>query len=121
MYLQTRRESRITKNQKDVEEPSKVEEKSVLADVILQTVPKEAQVGNPIGSPIMNGYRKEISNENVVSEADKKHIGVVNPAFENDDNNYEEFEKRNNEINKSINVGNDSKSIIENAAFNKEV
>lgn len=96
----------------DVEQPSKQPEKSVLADVILQTVPKEAQ----IGSPIMNGFRKEIPKDITIATIDKKDNGVENLAFDNDESNHEDLERKNNEINRSINVNNERKTVVDNSA-----
>lgn len=110
MYLQSRREAKAAKNKKDVEQPSKLEEKSVLADVILQTAPREAQVG----SPIMNGYRKGISNDISIANKENEKGGETNKGFVKDDQNHEDFERKQNEINKNIS---ESKGGVENEGF----
>lgn len=122
MYLQSRRENRAAKAKKDAEQPSKLDDKSVLADVILQTIPREAQMTTPIGSPMMNGYRKDAAMSNKdVPDTDKKDNGVVNPAFENDEVKHVDFERKNNEINSSISGKKEIKSGVDNATFDKEI
>lgn len=116
MYLQSCRESKAAQTQTDVEQPSKLDDKPVLADVILQAVSKETQLGHPIGSPIMNGFRKQVA----IPTVDKTENGVVNQAFHNENNDHEDFEKRKNEVNRTINAVNESKTGIENAAFEGE-
>lgn len=119
MYLQTCREANAAK--KDVEQPTKQEGKSVLADVILQTIPKEAQVGSPIGSPVMNGYRKELTKDSVIPKnatiGNGIGNGTANGAFDNDSTVHEDLEKTKNEKNKN---SNDLKGGIDNAAFDRE-
>lgn len=120
MYLQSRKEAKAVKVNNDVEQSTKPEDKSVLADVILQTIPKEAQIGAPIGSPVMNGFRREVP-KGAGLKGHEKENGVVNPAFENDDENHESFERKNNEINDGINVKSDVKAGVHNAAFHEEI
>lgn len=118
MYLQTRKEAKAAKTKQDIEQPSKLDEKSVLADVILQTVPREAQIGSPIGSPVLNGYRREISNDNTTSNNANKEGGETNNAFVKDDNNHEDFERKKNEINKNVSQ---TKTGVDNEGFDGNV
>ncbi|KAG5893055.1 hypothetical protein JTB14_014835 [Gonioctena quinquepunctata] len=76
MYVQHRKDGKENKNG-DTEKQI-----SIVADVFLSAVPKEAQIGSPIGSPVMNGFRKIMDKENeVVNEI--KTNGMVNKGFEN--------------------------------------
>lgn len=91
MYVQHKKDAKSLGAKTDLESGPKPEENSVIADVILSTAPKEAQIGSPLGSPMMNGIRNR-SNENGViketkdknKEGEDKNVenGVTNPAFE---------------------------------------
>ncbi|KAJ8968885.1 hypothetical protein NQ314_002056, partial [Rhamnusium bicolor] len=67
MYVQHKRDAKALKAKNDLETGPKPEDTSIIADVILSAVPKEAQIGSPIGSPILNGYRNR-SNENGIKK-----------------------------------------------------
>ncbi|KAK9880156.1 hypothetical protein WA026_010027 [Henosepilachna vigintioctopunctata] len=69
MYIQHRKDAKVNdaKDKQDIENAA--QQSSILKDVILMASPAKPQ----IGSPIMNGYRKEVGKQ-----------GVTNPAFEGD-------------------------------------
>ncbi|KAJ8919035.1 hypothetical protein NQ315_016941, partial [Exocentrus adspersus] len=86
MYVQHKKDAVFANTKSDLESGSKPEETSVIADVILSTAPKQAQ----IGSPLMNGVKNKSSENGIIKEftvtkkEDLKHVenGVINPAFE---------------------------------------
>lgn len=117
MYLQTRKEAKANNNKPDAEKAvktQKTEEPSLLADVILTTVPKEAQIGAPIGSPLLNGYRRNTRKENgVINTGDKDtEKGVTNQAFE--------IEKDEKKDNNTDNVDQQNRNGIINPGFKEE-
>ncbi|XP_074030483.1 probable peptidoglycan muropeptide transporter SLC46 isoform X1 [Leptinotarsa decemlineata] len=73
MYVQHRKERKEVKIA-SLEKRSSI---SIVADVILSTVPKEAQIGSPIGSPMMNGYRKN------ANKATFERNGVISGTMDN--------------------------------------
>ncbi|KAJ8968515.1 hypothetical protein NQ317_015848 [Molorchus minor] len=87
MYVQHKKDAKALKSKTDLESGAKKsDDTSIIADVILTTVPKEAQIGSPIGSPALNGFRNR-TNENGISKVKEmnernKENGVSNPAFE---------------------------------------
>ncbi|CAH1967114.1 unnamed protein product [Acanthoscelides obtectus] len=81
MYLQARREQKQQKVKDDIEKQIKPEGSSIISD-ILAAPTKQAQSGLPIGTPILNGFRKAIQTEGNGVAKDVKENGVSNPAFE---------------------------------------
>ncbi|CAG9822653.1 unnamed protein product [Phaedon cochleariae] len=88
MYLQNRKEAKANNSKVSTE---KQRSNSIIADVILSSVPKEAQSGNPVGSPVINGYRRA---NGIIPEQNQN--GLTNPVFERE----EKPDKVNNDDNK---------------------
>nr|XP_023018297.1 solute carrier family 46 member 3-like [Leptinotarsa decemlineata] len=102
MYVQHRKERKEVKIA-NLEKRSSI---SIVADVILSTVPKEAQIGSPIGSPMMNGYRKN------ANKATFERNGVISGTMDNHSMDVTDHSK-------SETTGT-NKDGIDNAAFKME-
>lgn len=83
--MQSRRERKLgIASGKERRRSVKQENISIVAD-ILSSVPKETQIGSPVGSPMMNGIRRNISTEDdVIKNGKVTTNGVSNPAFQMD-------------------------------------